>query len=50
VPTYIALTYTPDVDWTNPPPEYAGEMKEYRAFGEAAASEPQARHLAPPDR
>jgi hypothetical protein len=38
VPTYIALTYTPDIDWTNPPPEYAGEMKEYQAFGEAAAA------------
>ena len=36
--TYIALTYTPDVDWTDPPPEHAAEMKEYRAFGEAAAA------------
>ncbi|MFF4651880.1 YciI family protein [Streptomyces sp. NPDC001380] len=33
---YIAFTYTPDVDWTQP--EYAEEMKEYAAFGEAAAA------------
>jgi hypothetical protein len=38
MPLYIALTYTPDVDWTNPPPEFAGEMEEYNAFGEAAAA------------
>ncbi len=36
MPLYIALTYTPDVDWTNP--EFAGEMKEWNAFGEAAAA------------
>ncbi|MCD0482751.1 YciI family protein [Streptacidiphilus sp. ASG 303] len=36
MPMYIALTYTPDVDWTQP--EYAEEMKEYAAFGEAAAA------------
>jgi hypothetical protein len=36
MPMYVALTYTPDVDWTQP--EYAEEMKEYRAFGAAAAA------------
>lgn len=36
MPLYIALTYTPDVDWTSP--EHAAEMKEYVAFGEAAAA------------
>ena len=36
MPMYIALTYTPDVDWTQP--EYAEEMKEYREFGAAAAA------------
>src|SRR5689334_16099214 len=36
MPMYIALTYTPDVDWTQP--EYAGEMQEYREFGAAAAA------------
>jgi hypothetical protein len=36
MPTYIALTYTPDVDWTQP--EQAEEMKEYFAFGQAAAA------------
>jgi hypothetical protein len=36
MPTYIALTYTADVDWTRP--EYAEEMKEYAAFGQAAAA------------
>ena len=36
MPLYIALTYTPDVDWTKP--EFAGEMKEYNEFGEAAAA------------
>jgi hypothetical protein len=35
MPTYIALTYTPDVDWTRP--EYAEEMKDYNEFGQAAA-------------
>ncbi|MBP2706263.1 hypothetical protein JOL79_20850 [Microbispora sp. RL4-1S] len=35
MPTYIALTYTADVDWTRP--EYAEETKEYIAFGQAAA-------------
>jgi|SRR5579859_1372802 len=34
MPTYLALTYTPDVDWTRP--EHAEEMAEYRAFGAAA--------------
>ncbi|MCX5287084.1 MULTISPECIES: YciI family protein [unclassified Streptomyces] len=36
MPTYIALTHTRDVDWTQP--EYAQEMKEYTEFGEAAAA------------
>jgi hypothetical protein len=36
MPTYIALTYTPDVDWTQP--EHAEESKEYTAFGQAAAA------------
>ena len=35
MPTYIALTYTPDVDWTRP--EHAEEMKDYIEFGPAAA-------------
>ena len=35
MPTYIAFTYTPDVDWTRP--EYAEEMKDYNEFGQAAA-------------
>ena len=36
MPMYIALTYTPDVDWTQP--EYADEMKEYVEFGRAAGA------------
>jgi hypothetical protein len=36
MPTYIALTYTPDVDWTQP--ENAEVMKEYKEFGAAAAA------------
>jgi len=36
MPTYIALTFTPDVDWTQP--EHAAEMKEYVAFGQAATA------------
>jgi hypothetical protein len=36
MPTYAALTYTRDVDWTNP--EYAQEMKDYNEFGQAAAA------------
>jgi hypothetical protein len=36
MPAYLALTYTPDVDWTRP--EHAAEMAEYRAFGAAAAA------------
>ncbi|WP_433177828.1 YciI family protein [Actinoallomurus sp. CA-150999] len=35
MPMYIALTYTRDVDWTQP--EYAEEMKDYNEFGQAAA-------------
>jgi hypothetical protein len=34
MPKYIALTYTADVDWSDP--QYAGEMKEWIEFGEAA--------------
>ncbi len=34
MPTYIALTYTPDVDWSQP--EQSEEMKEYAAFAQAA--------------
>jgi len=34
MPTYIALTYTADVDWTRP--EYGQEMKDYGEFAEAA--------------
>ena len=33
---YAALTYTADVDWTEP--EHAEEMAEYREFGQAAAT------------
>jgi hypothetical protein len=36
MPTYAALTYTADVDWSAP--EQATEMAEYREFGRAAAS------------
>lgn len=36
MPTYVALTYTRDVDWTRP--EFGQEMKEYNEFGEAAAA------------
>jgi hypothetical protein len=36
MPQYAALTYTRDVDWTNP--EFGQEMKEYTEFGQAAAS------------
>ena len=28
----------PDVDWTQPPPQYDGVMKEYTAFAEAAVA------------
>ncbi len=38
MPTYLALTYTPDIDWSNPPPGHADTMKEYQEFGEAAAA------------
>jgi hypothetical protein len=31
MPRYLALTYTPDVDWFAP--EQAEELAEYRAFG-----------------
>lgn len=36
MPTYAALIYTPDVDWSAP--EYKEEIAEYGAFGAAAAS------------
>jgi hypothetical protein len=36
MPTYAALTYTRDVDWTDP--QYADELKDYNEFGEAAAA------------
>ena len=36
MPTYAALTYTRDVDWTDP--QYADELKGYNEFGEAAAA------------
>lgn len=36
MPQYAALIYSADVDWTQP--EYSAEMKEYNAFGEAAAA------------
>lgn len=36
MPTYAALIYTQDADWTDP--AHADEMAEYSAFGEAAAS------------
>jgi hypothetical protein len=34
MPLYVALTYTRDVDWTQP--EFGEEMKEYSEFGQAA--------------
>ncbi|HKN96599.1 MAG TPA: YciI family protein [Pseudonocardiaceae bacterium] len=36
MPQYVALTYTRDVDWTQP--EFAQEMKDYAEFGQAAAA------------
>ena len=36
MPSYVALTYTADVDWTAP--EQAEEMAEYVTFGKAAAA------------
>ena len=36
MPLYIALTYTPDFDWTAP--EHREEMKGYEEFGQAAAA------------
>jgi hypothetical protein len=36
MPKYIALTFTADVDWTDP--QYADEMKDWTEFGEAAAA------------
>jgi hypothetical protein len=36
LPTYVALTYTADVDWSAP--EQAREMAEYGEFGRAAAA------------
>jgi hypothetical protein len=34
MPTYLALTYTPDVDWTRP--EHADELQDYQEFGRSA--------------
>ena len=36
MPTYIALTYTAEVDWRQP--EFADGLKEYAAFQEAHAA------------
>jgi hypothetical protein len=36
MPTYAALIYTPDVDWSAP--EYKEEIAEYGEFGAAAAA------------
>ncbi len=36
MPTYIALTYTSEVDWSQP--EYAEGLQEYAAFEEAHAT------------
>jgi hypothetical protein len=36
MPQYVALTYTPDLDWSSP--DQAPEMAEYGKFGEAAAA------------
>jgi hypothetical protein len=36
MPQYVAITYTPDVDWTHP--DQAEEMIEYSRFGEIAAA------------
>lgn len=36
MPTYAALIYSRDVDWSQP--EHAGVMKEYGEFSEAAAA------------
>jgi hypothetical protein len=36
MPTYIALTYTSEVDWSQP--EYADGLQEYVAFEEAHAA------------
>jgi hypothetical protein len=36
MPSYVALTYTADVDWSAP--EQAEEMAEYGEFGKAAAA------------
>lgn len=36
MPMYLALTFTADVDWSDP--QYADEMKEWTEFGEAAAA------------
>jgi hypothetical protein len=36
MPMYIALTYTPDVDWTDP--QFTEEMKDYGEFSEVAAA------------
>src|SRR3954464_4023339 len=36
MPQYVALTYTQDVDWTDP--DQAAELAEYLEFGQVAAA------------
>lgn len=36
MPQYLAIIYSPDLDWTAP--EQAAVMQEYQEFGEAAAA------------
>ena len=36
MPTYVALIYTADVDWSDP--KYSEMSKDYNEFGEAAAA------------
>jgi hypothetical protein len=36
MPLYLALTYTADVDWSDP--QFTEEMKDYTEFGQAAAA------------
>lgn len=36
MPLYMALTFTADVDWSDP--QYAEEMKDWTEFGQAAAA------------
>ena len=48
MPQYVALTYTPDVDWTDP--EFAGEMEEWNEFGAGRRGPHPRRRRALPDR